>query len=494
MPRTAAIGPIAACAIIAIVGSAMAAQPASAADQQPVVIGMLGNTTPPERIVPQRWGDGDITLRYATKTTVGVTFPHQDGTSLTMEDFDLERADGEDLAVGTFPLGDTGELEVRDLAFDDAGTMTRFDAVFRLRGDLPSDAYFGQIRFGQDDPAVRFAGTHLHWPQTPVNGTRVWANEAVHNAGSTAVRLGHVALGGPQAGDWALADDKCSGTVLAAGSTCSVRVGFSPSHGGPRTAALTVPSNGSTVTADLAGDAPLGITRLTVKGRNWIALGKTRTDADGPYALWGQRTGDSSVAFSATATYVNGVDVNRLELAMPPGQSLRDGTFAVGDTGTGVPTLNISRAYRDCNGTRGTEKISGLTFKGRGMVDRAKVVFTVDCGSDPYPDPVQGELLFRHRADVTVPRGPAGVTVTGAERRIVSWGRSKSSDAVSTVVRLVEGDGTGATVLSGSAIGGGSPGSAPLPSLHEGQRYTLLAWAVDATGNVSNPIRRTLTS
>ncbi|WP_146237672.1 hypothetical protein [Curtobacterium sp. MCLR17_043] len=414
MPRTAHTTHIAAGVILAVFGSVMVAQSA-AADPQPVVIGVLANTTPPERIVPQRWGDGDITLRSATKTTVGVTFPHQDGTSLNLEDFDIERNDGEDLAVGTFPLGKTGELEVRDIAFNDAGTMARFDAVFRLRGDLPSDATFGQIRFGQDEADVRFAGTHLHWPQTPVNGTRVWVTEAVHNASSAPVTLGRVALGGPQAGDWALADDACSATVLPAGSTCSVRIGFSPKHGGPRTAALTVPTGSSTATADLSGDAPLGITRLTVKGRNWVALGKTRTDADGPFSLWGQRNGDSSVAFGATATYVNGASVNRLELAMPRGQALRDGTFAVGGNETDVPSLNISRAYRDCFGTTGTETISGLKFKDRGMVDRARVVFTVDCPGDPYPDPIRGELLFRHRADVTAPRGPAGVTITGAE-------------------------------------------------------------------------------
>ncbi|PYY46369.1 hypothetical protein DEJ03_07755 [Curtobacterium sp. MCLR17_043] len=60
-------------------------------------------------------------------------------------------------------------------------------------------------------------------------------------------------------------------------------------------------------------------------------------------------------------------------------------------------------------------------------------------------------------------------------------------------MRLVEGDGTGATVLSGSAIGTAAAGSATLPALRTGQRYTVLAWAVDAAGNVSNPIRRALT-
>lgn len=508
MPRTAPLPRFAAVAITALVGSILIANPALAAEttlaaapaaatpapDQPRVIGLLANAKPDDQWgVPQRWGDGDIVLRYATRTTVGVTFPHVEGGSLEMEDVDLARADDQDLAVGTFPLGDSGELEVRDVAFDAAGTMTRFDALFRLRGDSPVNAYFGQLRFGQDEPAVRFSGTHLRWPQTPVGGTRVWVTQTVHNAGATPTRLGAATIAGRNAKDFALDDDRCSGTVLAAGTTCTVRVGFSPVHAGPRIAALRVPAGGSVLTADLSGQAPLGTTRLTVQGRNWIALGKTRTDADGPLVLYTQRLGESTAAFTPEATYVRGTYLSRLSVTAPDNGTLRDGTFRVGETGTGAALLGISRASRDCNGTEGTQTTSGLAFDDRGKVDRAKIVFSVDCGNDPYPEPVRGELLWRYRSDVTPPRGPAGVTISGTGTRTVTWSGSKSADAVATVVRLVEGDGTGATVLSGSAIAAGAPGSATLPALRPGQQYTVTAWSIDSAGNVSNAIRRSVT-
>lgn len=496
MPQSARTPFIAVGLVLGVLGSTLAAQPAVAADDHPPIIGMIANTTAPDRFQqPQLYGDGDIDLVTANRKRIELRFRDPANADWSRE-IAFERTDSADLSVGTVTVEHASRWEVRDVAFDASGTLTRFDITFLSAGYSPANASFGQVRMGEPEQAVRFSSTDLTWPQTAVGSTRIWATQALHNASGTPQRLGRAVLGAMHAGDFALADDTCSGTTLVAGATCTVRVGFSPRVGGPRVASLGIPVGGTTVSASLAGTSPVGTSRLTVSGDNWIALNRTRVDADGPLAMFQGSNGPGTAVFSSQQVYSTTTAFSRLELAPLDSSVLHDGTFRVGDHEDGAPLLlDISRASRDCNGTQGTATISDLALAPDGSVDRARVRFSVACGNDTRPGPVTGELLWRSRTDVTAPRGasPVSVSTTGTPK--VTWGKSSSGDAATTIVRLVPGDGTGATPTSGSAVAASSAaGSATIAGLPAGRQYSVMVWVVDRTGNVSGVLRRSLTT
>jgi hypothetical protein len=52
-------------------------------------------------------------------------------------------------------------------------------------------------------------------------------------------------IGGPNAGDFTIAGDGCSGQTLAPGASCTIQVQFAPSGLGARSAALDIPWNDS---------------------------------------------------------------------------------------------------------------------------------------------------------------------------------------------------------------------------------------------------------
>jgi hypothetical protein len=156
--------------------------------------------------------------------------------------------------------------------------------------------------------------------------------------------------------------------------------------------------------------------------------------------------------------------------------------------------MDISRASRGCNGVTGSEKLSNVRYAADGTLAQMHATFRVRCGGDPSGQMVEGEFLWRNRSDVTPPSGPRGFGIVGTATHTVSWGTSASRDAAGTIVRLVPGDGSGALPTSGYPVGAGPAGSAELLGLPTGQRFTVMAWAVDATGNVSGSLRRSFTT
>ncbi len=497
MPQSARTPFIAVGLVLGVLGATIAAQPAAAADDHPPIIGMIANTTAPDRFEqPQLYGDGDIHIVAANRKHIELRF-RDPANAAWSKDVDFTRSDGADLTVGTVTLAHDSRWEVRDIAFDASGVPTRFDITFLYAGYSPANASFGQVRMGEPEQDVRFSSTDLTWPQTAVGSTRIWATQAIHNASGTPQRLGRAVLGGAHAADFALTDDACSGTTLAAGATCTVRVGFSPKNGGPRVADLGIPVAGKSVRTSLAGSSPVGTSSLTVSGNNWIALNRTRVDADGPLAMFQGSNGSPGTAvFSSQQVYSSTTAFSRLSLTPVGSSTLGNGIFHAGEVGDGSPLLlDISRASRDCNGTDGSATISDLALAPDGSVDRARVRFSVACGNDPRPGPVTGELLWRYRSDVTAPRGASPVTVSTAGTPTVTWGTSSSSDAATTIVRLVPGDGSGATPTSGAAVATSSTaGSATIAGLPTGRQYSVMVWVVDRTGNVSGVLRRSLTT
>jgi hypothetical protein len=86
---------------------------------------------------------------------------------------------------------------------------------------------------------------------------------AVRNEGSGPLDLSGVAIVGADLDQFALAGDECTGTTLAPGAECLVRVRFAPDSAGAKTAKLRVGSDSGAFLATLAGGADTDATDAT---------------------------------------------------------------------------------------------------------------------------------------------------------------------------------------------------------------------------------------
>src|SRR5262249_33258144 len=65
----------------------------------------------------------------------------------------------------------------------------------------------------------------------------------LRNSGTQPLRVANPAIGGTNAGDFAVSSDGCSGAPIAPGATCTLQLRFTPHGPGSRTASLTFADN-----------------------------------------------------------------------------------------------------------------------------------------------------------------------------------------------------------------------------------------------------------
>jgi hypothetical protein len=97
----------------------------------------------------------------------------------------------------------------------------------------------------------------LHqFPLTTVGGAGAPAAFIVSNHGSIPLGRITLTLGGPDALDFAIESNGCSGNELQAGGSCSFTVLFRPRSAGSKAAVVTIiAAAGGTATVNLAGEA-----------------------------------------------------------------------------------------------------------------------------------------------------------------------------------------------------------------------------------------------
>ena len=102
-------------------------------------------------------------------------------------------------------------------------------------------------------PAVAFSPTALTFASQDVGTTSAPQSITVTNTGSAGLFINSAAV--PNTLDFTEVNDGCSGLTLAAGTSCSVAITFSPSATGTRSAAFTLTDNaaGSPHTVPLTG-------------------------------------------------------------------------------------------------------------------------------------------------------------------------------------------------------------------------------------------------
>jgi hypothetical protein len=112
------------------------------------------------------------------------------------------------------------------------GESDQFTVQGKLAGPPPPPA-----------PHIGFNTRNLAFGDRQVGSPSGAMHVDVTNHGTADMTVGTLALTGPDAADFVVANDTCSGQTLASGTGCGVDVRFSPAHAGDLGATLSVPSN-----------------------------------------------------------------------------------------------------------------------------------------------------------------------------------------------------------------------------------------------------------
>lgn len=362
-----------------------------------------------------------------------------------------------------------GDFTVLDLESDPTnGRITRFDAV------VPG---IGEFRFGSDPAgSVILGARNVVFEKRFIGLPKKSQVETVHNTATAPVSLGTPVVTGVDAKSFSVSNSTC-GATLAADATCTFSINFRPRVAGPATASVSLPVGAATQTVALTGSAFLGKTMITSSGKDMVNKGKTTKATSGSTQM--------SISYAALDWWFQADDLDgggnivSVRLGGPYGKAFPLGTTKTSPSGKYSIVTTVDSYGCDTTGT--------MTVKQFALDPVTGLPATVDMAFTQYcADKIaqHGTLQWQARSDVTAPAAPTGVRVASATPTKVKWTSSVSKDAASVVARLVQGDGAGATAQSGVPLVV-SGASAAVPKLPTGQRWTIVVFAVDGTGNVS---------
>ena len=384
-----------------------------------------------------------------------------------------------------------GQADLVDVAVDASGNITRFDLVYAFTQERALGAVFGEMRMNEPEqlPTLSPTAHQLVWPRVGLENDAVLATDAFRNTSDVPLSIRTATLAGAHR-DYIVKDDTCSGSVLAPAASCAITIAYRPVAGGPRLATLVVPTGSGALRVALASKAPLGRTSLTSHGDEYVDKGRHTTFE--PVAIYGH--GNYGHGSSAPE---HGFHVVRDELSPQIQASPEDEVDL-------QLTKNHGHVERGAHKTHGSARAYGFEYHANfnfcddlsGTIDVHQFVLDQD-GQPTYVDidfdqrctrhlehtgTIHGRLRYQARHDVTAPKRPTKLRVVDGQ---VSWARSTSKDLASTVVRVDLGSRFDPT--RGISVSQGSARSAALPRLNPGATYTVAAFSVDQTGNVSKP-------
>jgi hypothetical protein len=278
--------------------------------------------------------------------------------------------------------GDTGGFEVKDIATDSGGNVTRLWIVYEQHCEGSPPALFGEVRFNEPAPsgALVAAPAITRWPAHDF-GTPETAVPARMRA-STAATVRSATVVGNDAGDFPIRLDACTGQTLAAGSSCSVWVDFQPTAPGTRTATLRVTdSTGGTHDVALEGFTYGGRTRLVMHGDPGDYVGEGQD--------WSYTPANSTIAISGSPQHFSftvgaGSHSWNGYFVVPTGQVLTPGvTYDVsssGGSGQGAQ-FAVSSDTRSCTTSDGSFTVTYATYDANNVTQAFGVTFEQHCGT-----------------------------------------------------------------------------------------------------------------
>src|SRR3954471_1457680 len=116
-------------------------------------------------------------------------------------------------------------------------------------------------------PAVTFTPTSLTFAAQAIGTTSAPQSMTITNTGNASLFINSAAV--PNTLDFTQVNDGCSGLTLAAGTSCSVSITFSPTASGTRSARFTLTDNAATSpqTVPITGTAPATTPPLAIDSR-----------------------------------------------------------------------------------------------------------------------------------------------------------------------------------------------------------------------------------
>lgn len=225
---------------VSLSGVAVTPRPAVGLSATSLSFGTIapGGTTPPQEVTVTNTGDANLivgTVTIGGSAEFGKTVDGCSGATVapagtcTVSVVFSPASPGSKTGSLSIPSNAAGSPHAVSLAGTGAAPTTAGIAV------SPSSLDFGDVRLGWYVATKRII---------------------VSSTGTGPLNVGPVALTGPDAAQFQIAGDNCSGGTFAPGATCQVTIRFTSSPRGLKIASLSIPSNaaGSPATVSLRGN------------------------------------------------------------------------------------------------------------------------------------------------------------------------------------------------------------------------------------------------
>jgi hypothetical protein len=308
----------------------------------------------------------------------------------------------------TCSQGADGRFEVRDIARDGGGAITRLWVLWEQRCLGYPQSHWGEVRM--NEPAqtggAQAVPSAVRWPATDfARGEIAVPVTFIAPAGGTS--FGAASLAGDQPQDFAITGDGCAGAQLAAGATCRVLVRFTQTGPGTKLAHLRVPEAGGTVhDVPLQGYTYGGTTRLTLHsppgepvggGRDWLfdpSTANMGADGDAGYVQVGV-VGDTTRFDGTFQAPDAGLQTGRHYSGQLDGVRSSDPSWTA---------MSLFGNGRTCNG-HGSWTVDDATYDDRGAVSGFQAGFEQVChDNNTDQPPLTGTIAWR--ANNTTPPAP----------------------------------------------------------------------------------------
>lgn len=173
---------------------------------------------------------------------------------------------------------DTGMFEVKDIATDSTGAISRLWIVYEQHCEGGRPALWGEVKLNEpvDVGATIAVPGIVRWPTTDVGAPNTVVPVTVVALASTTIN--GVSVTGANASDYSVRADECSGLAMTAGDACQVWLRLVASAPGVRQATLHVTdSTGGSYDVTLQGFAYGGTTSVTMTSDAGDYIGQGQT-------------------------------------------------------------------------------------------------------------------------------------------------------------------------------------------------------------------------